>query len=435
MPVDWHSMIDEDEKGEIVPAVDAPFKEKATLVGRMGWMMLSTGVSAWRVRASMNKVSRALGIICNADIGLTSITYTCYNDVDHYTAHLNLPGAGLNTTKMHALKDFADGFSERAEKYSVQQFHRILDQLQKVTAGYGNTIIGLAAGFACAAFTYLLGGGIVEMLCALAGAGIGQFVRRKMLERHLTLVANVSVSVAVACILYVLLITLFERTVGHTTAHEAGYICAMLFIIPGFPLITGGMDFAKLELRSALERTSYAVLIIATATVTGWICAYYVQFKPGDLVHSELPEWLHIIFVIIASFVGVFGFSLMMGSRYPMALSAAFIGMTANTARILIVENLNVPAPAGAFIGTLLAGLIASFFKERIHFPRITQTVPAVVIMVPGMFMYKGIYYIGQADLSNAGLWLSKAFLIVFALPAGLIVARVLTDENFRKNS
>ena len=32
--------------------------------------------------------------------------------------------------------------------------------------------------------------------------------------------------------------------------HEAGYICAMLFIIPGFPFITSGIDLAKLDLRS-----------------------------------------------------------------------------------------------------------------------------------------------------------------------------------------
>ena len=57
--------------------------------------------------------------------------------------------------------------------------------------------------------------------------------------------------------------------------NEAGYICSMLFIIPGFPFITSGIDLAKLDLRSGLERLSYAVIIVLVATLTAWIMAKF----------------------------------------------------------------------------------------------------------------------------------------------------------------
>ena len=38
-------------------------------------------------------------------------------------------------------------------------------------------------------------------------------------------------------------------------------------------------------------------------------------------------------------------------------------------------------------------------------------------------------------DISTGGMWLVKAFLIVLALPLGLVFARILTDNNFRKSS
>ncbi|MBQ3947610.1 MAG: threonine/serine exporter family protein, partial [Ruminococcus sp.] len=79
--------------------------------------------------------------------------------------------------------------------------------------------------------------------------------------------------------------------------------------------------------------------------------------------------------------------------------------------------------------------LMASAMKKKVGWPRITLTVPSIVIMVPGMFMYKGIYYMGLNDVSTGALWLSKAVLIVTALPLGLICARILTDNNFRKSS
>ena len=74
MSIDWHEIINDDSD---LPAIKASLREKASLVGRLGSMMLSVGTSAWRVRASMNKISRALGVDCVADIGLMSIEYTC----------------------------------------------------------------------------------------------------------------------------------------------------------------------------------------------------------------------------------------------------------------------------------------------------------------------------------------------------------------------
>lgn len=47
----------------------------------------------------------------------------------------------------------------------------------------------------------------------------------------------------------------------------------MLFIIPGFPFITSGIDLAKLDMRSGLERLAYALIIIAVATMFAWMVA------------------------------------------------------------------------------------------------------------------------------------------------------------------
>ena len=59
MSIKWHEIIDSESTE---PAINASLKEKASLVGRVGLMMLSVGTGAWRVRASMNKIARALDI-------------------------------------------------------------------------------------------------------------------------------------------------------------------------------------------------------------------------------------------------------------------------------------------------------------------------------------------------------------------------------------
>ena len=271
MTIDWHEIINDES---VIPAVKASLKEKATLVGRIGSLMLSVGTSAWRVRASMNKISRALGIDCVADIGLMSIEYTCIENGEIYTNALTLANTGINTDKLNELESFADGFQERADKYSVAQFHRILDKINDMPTNYKAINLALAAALACCGFTFLLGGGVVEMILAFFGAGAGQFVRKKLIERHITLLANVTVAVAAACTVYVGLMKIAESVFDVSVVHQAGYICSMLFIIPGFPLITGGIDLAKLDIRSGLERLTYAILIITMATLTGSMMAW-----------------------------------------------------------------------------------------------------------------------------------------------------------------
>ena len=432
MSIDWHDMIDTEN---IIPATKASLKEKSLLVGRVGLMMLSVGTGAWRVRASMNKISRALGITCNADIGLLSIEYTCIENGETFTNAISLNTTGVNTDKLNELESFTDGFAERAGKYSMEQFHMILDKFAEMKGNYKSWDLGLASGLACCAFTFLLGGGIFEMIGAFIGAGTGNFVRRKLLERHITLLGNVSVSVAAACTAYVLFIKLAELIFGISDIHQAGYICSMLFIIPGFPLITGGIDLAKLDLRSGLERITYALIIIVTATMTGWAAATVFRFAPANFEEQQIEPLMMLVFRIITSFLGVYGFSLMFNSPRRIAATAGCIGMIANTLRLELIDFADMPVGAAAFIGALSAGLMASALKKWIGWPRITLTVPSIVIMVPGMFMYKGIYYIVLNDIATGGLWLTKAFLIVLALPLGLIAARILTDNNFRKSS
>ena len=432
MSIDWHDMIDTEN---IIPATKASLKEKSLLVGRVGLMMLSVGTGAWRVRASMNKISRALGITCNADIGLLSIEYTCIENGETFTNAISLNTTGVNTDKLNELESFTDGFAERAGKYSMEQFHMILDKFAEMKGNYKSWNLGLASGLACCAFTFLLGGGIFEMIGAFIGAGTGNFVRRKLLERHITLLGNVSVSVAAACTAYVLFIKLAELIFGISDIHQAGYICSMLFIIPGFPLITGGIDLAKLDLRSGLERITYALIIIVTATMTGWAAATVFRFAPANFEEQQIEPLMMLVFRLITSFLGVYGFSLMFNSPRRIAATAGCIGMIANTLRLELIDFADMPVGAAAFIGALSAGLMASALKKWIGWPRITLTVPSIVIMVPGMFMYKGIYYIVLNDIATGGLWLTKAFLIVLALPLGLIAARILTDNNFRKSS
>ena len=55
MEIPWHDYTEND--GEVL-IQQAGLIEKASVVGRVGLIMLSCGTGAWRVRTSMNRLSK-----------------------------------------------------------------------------------------------------------------------------------------------------------------------------------------------------------------------------------------------------------------------------------------------------------------------------------------------------------------------------------------
>ena len=430
MDILWHEYTDQD--GENKPVTEASLTEKASIIGRVGIMLLSCGTGAWRVRSSMNTLAEVMGITCTADIGLMSIEYTCFDGEEGFTQSLCLTNTGVNTSKLNRLENFIRDFENEGKHMSGEQLHSFLDNIEKIHGLYSPIALGLAAALACGGFTFLLGGGPIEMLCAFIGAGIGNFIRCKLSKHHFTLFLCIVSSVSAACLVYAGALKIAELLFGISIQHEAGYICAMLFIIPGFPFITSGIDLAKLDMRSGIERLTYALIIILVATMAAWIMALLLHLQPVDFMKISLPVWGWILFRILASFCGVFGFSIMFNSPVRLAAVAASIGAIANTLRLELVDITKFPPAAAAFVGALTAGILSSLIKNKVGYPRISVTVPSIVIMVPGLYLYKGFYNLGMMSLSVSASWFASAILIVAALPLGLIFARILTDKTFR---
>ena len=426
MDILWH---DYSDPNDTMPIISATLPAKASVIGRVGIMMLACGTGAWRVRSSMNTLSELMDITCTVDIGLMSINYTCIDGNDSFSQSLCLTNTGVNTSQLNRLEKFVSNFSKNERQQTCEQIHSALDDIEKIHGLYSPLTLAASAALA---FTFLLGGGIVEMLCAFVGAGIGNYIRCKLSKHHFTLFLCIIASVSAACLSYTLLLKLLEVIFAVRLEHEAGYICSMLFIIPGFPFITSGIDLAKLDMRSGTERLVYSLIIITVATMTAWILAMSLGLQPMDFLPLNLVLWQWILLRLLASCCGVFGFSIMFNSPVRLALAAGLIGAISNTIRLELIDLLALPPAAAAFIGAFIAGLLASTLKGLAGYPRISLTVPSIVIMVPGLFLYKGFYNLGIMNLTAAASWLASALLVILALPLGLIFARILTDKTFR---
>ena len=437
----WHEVVSAGDE----LAVDAPLADKSTIICRTGQLMLASGTGAWRVRDSMNRVARVLGVTVHVDLSLLSIECTCIEGHESFSEVVSLPTTGVNTHRIWLMEDYIHEIETQGSGLTVRGFHNLLDVVEKSNPDYGCLQLGLAAACACGAFVFLLGGGPVEMLCAFVGAGMGNYMRAKMLARKLGQFSCISCGVATACVCYLAALTFLAHFDPAAMNHEAGYIGAMLFVIPGFPLITAGLDIAKLDMRSGIERLVYAISVITVATLIGWLVAEVVGLSPSDFAPQGLGPAALTLLRLAMSFVGVFGFSVMFNSPVQMAATAGVIGAVSNTLRLTLVDlptfapvlglASGCPPEAAAFIGAIASGLLAHAAEHWTSYPRIGLTVPSIVIMVPGLYLYRAMYYMCIFDTASMLAWFVRAVLIVAFLPVGLGVARTFTDPRWRKTS
>lgn len=404
---------------------------RSGVVLRVGRLSLSAGTGSYRVKASMARVATALGIDRHeAHVTLTEITTTSHRGRSFRTEVLEVRSIGVNTDRLAELEWLAQRVEARAG-WTVDEVAAEVDAIERKGPLYPVALNALWAAIACAAFAFLNSGGPVEIVGAFVGAFVGQGLRRVALNRGFNTFGVTMIAAAAASGVYLGLVELIHVLAVTGGVHEAGYASAALFLVPGFPLVTGALDLAKLDFSAGLARLTNALMILASAAFSVWAVSIVAGLSPDPPQPMALGVVALTLLRAAASFVGVLGFALMFNSPRRMALVAALVATVPNVLRIAAVQQLAWPPQAAAAAAACLVGLLAAWVAPRLNIPRITVYVPAVTIMVPGVPAYRAVYYLSNGDITNAMSYGVSAALVVAALAIGLGIARMLTDREW----
>jgi uncharacterized membrane protein YjjP (DUF1212 family) len=398
---------------------------------RVGRLSLSAGTGSYRVKSSMARVARALGIDRHhAHVTLTEITTTSHRGHSFRTEVTEVRSVGINADRLSELERLAGSLAQSGRRVTVDEVSAELDRIEGKPLLYRPAVNALWAAIACAAFAFLNNGGPVEMGAVFVGAWLGQLTRRLLLHRGLNQFGITMVAAALACLAYLGVVSVVHELGATEARHATGYISAVLFLIPGFPLVTGGLDLAKLDFSAGVARLSYALVVLTSAALAVWGVSMVAGLSPDPAVPPAFDPVLLTVLRLAASFLGVLGFALMFNSPGRMAVAAAGVGMIANTVRLLLVDAA-MPAQAAAAVAALLVGVLAAIVAPRMGIPRITVSVPAVVIMVPGAAAYRAIFQLSNGDTTQALAYGVQAGLVVISLCIGLAVARMISDREW----
>lgn len=403
---------------------------RSGVVLRMGRLSLSAGTGSYRVKASMARIAQALGIDRHeAHVTLTEITTTSHSGPSFRTEVTEVRTIGVNVDRLTELEHLA-GRVDAAGRVSTDEVTAELDSIEDKRPLYPVLLNALWAAIACAAFSFLNSGGAVEIAGVVVGAFLGQALRRTLLHRGFNQFGVTMLAATVACLGYLGFVWLLQAAGVGGVGHEAGYVSAVLFLVPGFPLVTGFLDLAKLDFSAGIARLVHALMILTSAALALWAVSLVIGLSPDPPVAPALDPGLLLALRFVASFLGVLGFALMFNSPWRIALAAASVGMVANVLRLELVEGA-MPPQAAAAVAALVVGLLTAVVAPRLDVPRITVYVPAVTIMVPGVLAYRAVFHMSNGGTVEALAFGVEAALVVAALAIGLAIARMLTDRTW----
>ena len=403
---------------------------EADAVLRLGLLMVAAGTGGYRVIRAMKRAARAMGFDrLDAEISITSVVCTFHRGVSFRTVVATQPAPAVDASRIEALEHLTHHLPNHM---SANALTMCLDDIvHSVTHRWSRPALMVAAGAACAAFA-LLNYFPAEGAAAVAvAAACGQLVRMILASRHLNQLGVVAVAAATSCLVFYLLNWALPLThlPDDARAFAAGYIAAVLYLIPGFPLFSSMLDLSRFDITAGLTRLCYAMAVITAATMSVALVSAMTGLSPLS-IDAPTPTARWYLLAAVASFVGVGGFALLFNSSRRMVLFAASIGVVANMVRLVMIDA-GVQPQYAAYTGGVVVGLLGAGVTARTTLPRITMTVPASVIMIPGTAMYRAVHFLNSGDIDQALSNAATAGLIIVWISAGLVTARILTDRDW----
>ena len=424
-------MAEESDTHHLLQLVEAEHQmgEDADAVLRLGAMIMAAGTGGYRVIRAMKRAARALGFDrVEAVISVNNITCSFHKGELFRTIVVNRDNPAVDASRIEALENLSH---HMGSSYTAEELHRELDQIeQRVGKRWPVWVQALAAGLACSGFAVLNHYPFLEAVVVALAAAVGQSVRHSCARRHLNQLGTTAMAAVVASLMYLFMAKgLAMVGIIDSPTFTTGYVASVLFLIPGFPLFSSLLDLSRFDLFSGLSRLCYATTVICTATMAATAVSLITGLQPLP-PDPATPNLLWYLEATGATIVGIAGFAILFNSSRRMAITATTIGTVANMVRLVCAEAGLQPQFA-AFIGALVVGLLGALLTKRISIPRITITVPASVVMIPGTAIYRTVYYLNSGDIDSGVGTAASASLSIIAIGAGLVMARMLTDPDW----
>ncbi|MCE1174396.1 MAG: threonine/serine exporter family protein [Propionibacteriales bacterium] len=402
---------------------------RSDVVARAGILMLGAGTSGLRVRELMRAVAQTVGLKqIRAQVTFTDIVLTVQRRGAFRTQVAEISAPGVNAHRIAMLHKLALTLPERA---TVAEVDVMLDEVEHTPRLYPTWVLVLLTALACASVTVLNGGNWREVAAVLPASALAFWLNRFLASRQLNHLAVVMTSAAAATGLFLGFTALLDLAMGGPSDRmAAGLVCAAIFLIPGFPMVTAGLDLARIDLMAGVPRLAYAMMVLLALTMGVWVMISATGVSPDPVPALVGPVWAVWTAYALASFFAVLGWAIMFNSPLSMAVASGVIAVLGNLPRLWLIEA-GVKPHIATFVACFFMGVLCAIAAGLFDMEKIIMTVPTLLVSIPGSAALRTLVSFDQADVVRALASGVETVLVAIAMVAGLAGARMLTDPEW----
>ncbi|ANW97297.1 hypothetical protein AXE80_13775 [Wenyingzhuangia fucanilytica] len=232
-----------------------PLQETADCLLEIGCLLMASGASTNRIRITMERIADGLGYETETLTTQRTI-FVLVKDLktqEVYNSFKKTPPHGANFTLVSGISKMSWQVIE--EKWELNQIKEELNRLTKLNR-YPLLITMIFVSFADAGFCRLFGGEYIDLCTTFVATFIAFLVRHYALSIKFNPYLSIVFASFTAC-----LITSFARFFGIGNHPDLAFATAVLFLIPGVPLINSFSDILDGHIMNGMVRGTNAMVI------------------------------------------------------------------------------------------------------------------------------------------------------------------------------
>ncbi len=387
----------------------------------LGRILFSYGATAQRIQDSIACLARYLGCKVETLVSYDALLITV-NDREGFRTRLDSARgvAGLNLLGVTRVSQLLRELSH--SQPAAKELEQTLCAIRDAPHSHRVALQALAAGCAGVGFCIVNGGDPASWLCSIV-AGAFIFAMRRPLAAWKF---NIHVTLFAIALAGSFLAALLARLTKSSTPAIA-LLAPILFLVPGVPMINGGIDVVRNHVTIGITRVGFALAVTVALCLGVGLTASIVPVQISSPI--LLPGAWGILLASVAGAVASAALACLNNGTLPLIALCALGGMTGRFVRALLTHG-GLDLISASLIAVLCSTLVVVFIAERLRWPSVFAAVMAALPMVPGYFAIAGLYSLltfaaaqtpDPAQLSVGVQSLARAVFISVALVIGVI--------------
>ena len=138
------------------------------------------------------------------------------------------------------------------------------------------------------------------------------------------------------------------------------------------------------------------------------------------------------IIQVIGAFVGVTAVSVYFGVSRRFLFFSGFAGAFSWFVYLLLLKA-GAKELLGVFVATLISALISNIFARILKAPVTTFLIPSILPTVPGVGMYRIVYYMLFGDMEMSGYYFTYVLQIAAMIAIGIFIMETIFRTFIKK--